>query len=59
MSRTKSAADGMMAFFTHEMSAFWSLRVNPVADKPDDRDPVATAEKESFFWRAERREPAW
>ncbi|HLZ00953.1 MAG TPA: hypothetical protein VKR55_02240 [Bradyrhizobium sp.] len=57
MSRVTSALAGMVAFVTTHAAAFWSLQISTVADK--DRDPVVTAEQESFFWRAERQRAAW
>jgi hypothetical protein len=59
MSRNKSALDGMLAFVGHEMSTFWSLQTDPAPEEAEDRDSAAKAERESFFWRTERRQPAW
>jgi hypothetical protein len=59
MSRAKSALEGAAAFVARQASAFWSLQINPALDEAEERDPVASAERESFFWRAERRQPAW
>lgn len=48
-----------VAFFARGAAAFWSPLMDPVAHESEDRDPVFTAERESFFWRAERQRPAW
>lgn len=64
MSRETSGLKGVcrrrwMAFLAREAAAFWSPLMNPVAHESEDRDPAFTAERESFFWRAERRRAAW
>lgn len=57
MSRVTSALAGLAAFVATQAAAFRSLQVNSVAD--EDRDPLVTAELESFFRRAERQPTAW
>jgi hypothetical protein len=59
MSRAKSALAGAAGFLARQASAFWSLQISPAPDEAEERDRLASADRESFFWRAERRPATW
>jgi hypothetical protein len=40
-------------------AAFKPLQKSSLLDRAEEWDQVALAQLESYFWRAERQQPAW
>ena len=59
-----SVMDGLrrrraIASLYRQTAACRLLRTRPQLDYADEPDQVALAHLESYFWRAERRQPVW
>jgi hypothetical protein len=48
-----------IASLYRQTAAFKPVQKTSLLDRAEEWDQVALAQLESYFWRAERRQPAW